>query len=223
MGGGWGGGVGGVPRWSRECAQAPLGSPGAGASRATHVRTREDGDVCQWPQVLASAGHCSSQQRLLAARLSAGGTARVGRRPVWPGEGWQHGSGRPRGQVKPPLRAATPTPRHPRDHRPWLRWLLLPAGSQGLLLLLLRARGQVPSGRSRRQGVHCGWIAALQAEDPQPWVLVVPLASLCCPPPTTPLAPGCGSTIDLRRSSHTRGGRNIEVSWPFLVGFSATG
>ena len=75
-GGGWGGGVGGVPRWSRECAQAPLGSPGAGASRATHVRTREDGDVCQWPQVLASAGHCSSQQRLLAARLSAGGTAR---------------------------------------------------------------------------------------------------------------------------------------------------
>ena len=68
--------MGGVPRWSRECAQALLGSPGAGASRATHVRTREDGDVCQRSQVLASGGHCSSQQRLLAARLSAGGTAR---------------------------------------------------------------------------------------------------------------------------------------------------
>ena len=73
--------------------------------------------------------------------------------------------------------------------------MLLPAGSQGLLLLLLRARGQVPSGRSRRQGVHCGWIAALQAEDPQPWVLVVPLASLCCPPPTTPSS-RCGSIDD---------------------------
>ena len=107
-----------------------------------------------------------------------------------------------------------------RDHRPWLHWLLLRAGSQGLLLLLLRARGQVPSGRARRrQGVHCGWIAALQAEDPQPWVLVVPLASLCCPPPTTPSSADFQSD---RRSSHTRG-RNIEVSWPFLVGFSATG
>ena len=68
-------------------------------------------------------------------------------------------------------------------------------------------------------GVHCGWIAALQAEDPQPWVLVVPLASLCCPPPTTPSSHLAAD----RRSSHTRGGRNIEVSWPFLVGFSATG
>ena len=174
--------------------------------------------MCQRPQVLASGGHCSSQQRLLAARLSAGGTARVGRRPVWPGEGWQHGSGRPRERVIPPLRAATPTPWHARDHQPWLRWLLLPTGSQGLLLLLLRARGQVLSGRARRQGVHCGWIAALQAEDPQPWVLVVPLASLCCPPPTTPSSHLAAD----RRSSHTRG-RNIEVSWPFLVGFSATG
>ena len=119
----------------------------------------------------------------------------MGRRPVWPGEGWQHGSGRPRERAIPPLRAATPAPRHARDHQPWLRWLLLPTGSQGLLLLL-RARGQVLSGRARRQGVHCGWIAALQAEDPQPWVLVVPLASLCCPPPTTTLAPGCGSTIE---------------------------
>ena len=87
-----------------------------------------------------------------------------------------------------------------RDHRPWLRWLLLRAGSQGLLLLLLRARGQVPSGRSRRQGVHCGWIAALQAEDPQPWVLVVPLASLCCPPPTTPSSHLAAD----RRSTHER-------------------
>ena len=82
LGGGWGGGVGGVPRWSRECAQAPLGSPGAGASRATHVRTREDGDVCQWPQALASGGHCSSsQQRLLAARpVSRGHSAWAGGR-----------------------------------------------------------------------------------------------------------------------------------------------
>ena len=81
----------------------------------------------RWPlqqQPAAPAGSTPCQQ----------GAQRVGRRPVWPGEGWQHGSGRPRGQVKPPLRAATPTPRHPRDHRPWLRWLLLPAGSQGLLL-----------------------------------------------------------------------------------------
>ena len=65
-----------MPRWPRECAPAPLGSPGAGASRATHVQTRNDGDVCQRSQALASGGHCSSQQRLLAARLSAGGTAR---------------------------------------------------------------------------------------------------------------------------------------------------
>ena len=189
-----------------------------------HARPDERGWRCvpmatgfgqRWPlqqQPAAPAGSTPCQQ----------GAQRVGRRPVWPGEGWQHGSGRPRGQVKPPLRAATPTPRHPRDHRPWLRWLLLPAGSQGLLLLLLRARGQVPSGRSRRQGVHCGWIATLQAEDPQPWVLVVPLASLCCPPPTTPSSDFDSSQID-GRSSHTRGGRNIEVSWPFLVGFSATG
>ena len=77
LGGGWGGGVGGVPRWSRECAQAPLGSPGAGASRATHVRTREDGDVCQchrlWPAVATAAAASSACWQ---HALSAGGTAR---------------------------------------------------------------------------------------------------------------------------------------------------
>ena len=172
--------MGGVPRWSRECAQAPLGSPGAGASRATHVRTREDGDVCQRSQVLASGGHCSSQQRLLAARLSAGGTARVGRRPVWPGEGWQHGSGRPRERVIPPLRAATPTPWHARDHQPWLRWLPLRAASQGLLLLLLSTWGQAaraargytaagsPPYRPRTPSRGCLWYLWPASAAPRP-------------------------------------------------------
>ena len=217
-------GSGGEVGWG-ECrdghasAHRPHRAAQALAHHVPRTSGRERMEMCAnghrlWPAVATAAASSACWQHACQQ-----GAQRVGRRPVWPGEGWQHGSGRPRGQVKPPLRAATPTPRHPRDHRPWLRWLLLPAGSQGLLLLLLRARGQVPSGRSRRQGVHCGWIAALQAEDPQPWVLVVPLASLCCPPPTTPSSHLAAD----RRSSHTRGGRNIEVSWPFLVGFSATG
>ena len=207
--------MGGVPRWSRECAQAPLGSPGAGASRATHVRTREDGDVCQWPQVLASGGHCSSQQRLLAARLSAGGTARGqeaglagGGGAAWLGEATRAGHTAPESRDADAVARARP---------PALAALAAPARCQPGPAAA--APEHLGAGRARRQGVHCGWIAALQAEDPQPWVLVVPLASLCCPPPTTPSADFQSD----RRSSHTRGGRNIEVSWPFLVGFSATG
>ena len=75
-----------------------------------HARPDERGWRCvpmatgfgqRWPlqQLAAPAGSTPCQQ----------GAQRVGRRPVWPGEGWQHGSGRPRGQVKPPLRAAAPT------------------------------------------------------------------------------------------------------------------
>ena len=198
-----------MPRWSRECAQAPLGSPGAGASHATHVRTREDGDVCQRPQVLASGGHCSSQQRLLAARLSAGGTARVGRRPVWPGEGWQHGSGRPRERVIPPLRAATPTPRHPRDHRPWLRWLAAHAA----------ARWQPGPAAAPPEGPGAGaqWPRAPPRGalrlDRRPTGRGPPAVGACgtsgqplLPPAHHPiLALGCGSTIEPYERSKHRG------------------
>ena len=206
-----------MPRWSRECAQALLGSPGAGASRATHVRTREDGDVCQRSQVLASGGHCSSQQRLLAARLSAGGTARgqeAGLAGGWVaarlGEATRAGHTAPESRdagavarARPPALAALAAAAH---------WQPGPAAAPP------EGPGAGAQWPRAPPGVHCGWIAALQAEDPQPWVLVVPLASLCCPPPTTPPRQAAAD----RRSSHTRGGRNIEVSWPFLVGFSAT-
>ena len=179
---GWGGGVGGVPRWSRECAQAPLGSPGAGASRATHVRTREDGDVCQRSQVLASGGHCSSQQRLLAARLSAGGTARGqeaglagGGVAARLGEATRAGHTAPESRdagavarARPPALAAAaywqpgPAAAPPEGPGAGAQWPRAPP--RGALWLDRR-----PTGRG-----------------PPTVGLVVPLASLCCPPPTTP-------------------------------------
>ena len=153
----------------------------------------------RWPlqqQPAAPAGSTPCQQ----------GAQRVGRRPVWPGEGWQHGSGRPRGQVKPPLRAATPTPRHPRDHRPWLaahaaarwqpgpaaaapegpgpgaQWPLAPPG--GALRLDRR-----PTGRGPPAVGACG-------TSGQPLL----------PPAHHPiLALGCGSTIEPYERSKHRG------------------
>ena len=200
------------PRWA---AQAP-------AHHVPRTSGRERMEMCAnghrlWPAVATAAAASSACWQ---HALSAGGTAR-GQEAGLAGGGVaaRLGEVTRAGQTAPESRdadAAAPT--RPPALAALAAAARLPAGSQGLLLLLLRARGQVPSGRSRRQGVHCGWIAALQAEDPQPWVLVVPLASLCCPPPTTPSSHLAAD----RRSSHTRG-RNIEVSWPFLVGFSATG
>ena len=217
-GGGWGGGVGGVPRLSRECAQAPLGSPGAGASRATHVRTREDGDVCQWPQVLASAGHCSSQQRLLAARLSAGGTAR-GQEAGLAGGGVaaRLGETTRAGHTAPESRDADAVAR---------------ARPPALAALAAAAHWQPGPAAAPPEGPGAGaqWPRAPPRGalrlDRHPTGRGPPAVGACgtSGQPLLPHAhhPILALRID-RRSSHTRGGRNIEVSWPFLVGFSATG
>lgn len=206
---------------TRECAQAPLGSPGAGASRATHVRTREGGDVCQRPQVLASGGHCSSQQRLLAARLSAGGTAR-GQEAGLAGGGVaaRLGEATRAGHTAPESRDAGAAAR---------------ARPPALAALAAAARWQPgPAAAPEGPGAGAQWPRAPPRGalrlDRRPTGRGPPAVGACgtsgqprsCPPPMMATTPSSDFQSD-RRSSHTRGGRNIEVSWPFLVGFSANG
>ena len=85
---------------------------------------RERAEMCANGHRFGRRQPHSSQQRLLAAGLSAGGTARARGGGSGRGEGWRHGSGRPRERIRPSVRAATSTPRHGRDRWPRLRWLL---------------------------------------------------------------------------------------------------
>ena len=158
------------PRWA---AQAP-------AHHVPRTSGRERMEMCAnghrfWPALATAAASSACWQHACQQ-----GAQRVGRRPVWPGEGWQHGSGRPRERVIPPLRAATPTPWHARDHQPWLRWLPLRAASQGLLLLLLSTWGQAaratrgytaagsPPYRPRTPSRGCLWYLWPASAAPRP-------------------------------------------------------
>ena len=123
----WGGEVGwGECRDGHASAHRPHWAAQAPAHHVPRTSGRERMEMCAnghrfWPAVATAAASSACWQHACQQ-----GAQRVGRRPVWPGEGWQHGSGRPREQVIPPLRAATLAPWHARDHQPWLHWLLLP-------------------------------------------------------------------------------------------------